>query len=274
MALKKEAIQKIAALTKTKVEDIEAAIKDEKEVDLPISEKLTVLEESEVQTLKTNEYNSGKTAGVEMAVKGAKEKLGLDFTGKTIDGLVEAATKKALEDAKVTPDAKVKELETKVSTLQNTVRDYETKMAEKDVEVTGIRVNSELYKHIPAPGENGPALAQDDIIQLMKANGYEFKQESGAFKAFKGGQLVQDKLSNPLPLKDVVNQFMVDKKLVTEAGAPGGRGGDDKKPPVKAMKYSELKKQFEAQGKSTMGEEFNNAITQAVKENKEFDMNA
>lgn len=274
MALKKETLQKIATLTKTKIEDLEKAIKDEKEVDFVIPDKLTVLDDAEVQTLKTNEYNSGKVAGVEMSVKETKDKMGLNFSGKTIEGLVEAATKKALDDAKVTPDEKVKELEGKITTLQGTVKEYETKMAEKDSEVTTIKTNSELYKHIPAPGENGPALGADDVIQLMKANGYEFKNENGAITAYKGGKQLQDKLSNALPVKDVVSGFMKEKKLIIEDGTPGGRGGGDKKAAVKATKYSELEKQFKADGKSLLGEEFSKAVQQAVKDNKEFDMNA
>lgn len=274
MSLKKETLQKIAALTKVKVEDLETAINDEKEVDLTIQDKLNVFTEEEVTTLKKNEYNSGKTAGVEIAVKDTREKLGLKFEGKTIDGLVEAATKKALDDAKIAPDEKVKELEGKVTNLQGTVKEYETKLAEKESEVSGIRLNSELYKHIPQPGESGPALGADEVIQLMKANGYEFKQENGAVITYKGGKPVTDKLSNNQPINEVVTGFLKEKKLITEEGTPGGRGGGDKTPAGKAGKLSELKKQFTDQGKSLLGDEFRQSVAQAQKDNAEFDMNA
>jgi hypothetical protein len=274
MALKKEAIQKIATFLKIKDTDLETAIKDEKEVDISIPEKLSTFTDDEVQTLKTNEYKSGKEAGVEMAVKDAKEKLGLNFTGKSIDGLVEAATKKALDDAKIAPDAKVEELQTKITTLQGTVKEYETKLAEKETEVSGIKLNGELYKHIPKPGENGPALGADAVIMLMKAEGFEFKQENGAVVAYKGGKAVIDKLSNNLPVNEVISGFMKEKKLISEEAAPGGRGGGDKLPSGKAMKLSELKKQFADQGKSLLGEEFSQAVAQASKDNKEFDLSA
>jgi hypothetical protein len=272
MALKKETLQKIAALAKVKVEDLETAIKDEKEVDVAIPDKLSTFTDDEVQTLKSNEYKSGKEAGVEMAVKESKEKLGLSFTGKTIDGLIDAATKKALEDAKIAPDAKVQELEGKITTLQTTVKDYETKLAEKDNEVSGIRINSELYKHIPAPGDNGPAISQDDVIGLMKSNGYEFKIENGATVAYKGGKKVTDKLSNDMPLNEVVTGFLKEKKIIADDFVPGGRGGGDDKRTGKATKLSELKKEAEAKGLNLMGEEFNKLVEQAVKDNKEFDL--
>lgn len=270
--LKKEALLKIATLAKIKVEDLETAIKDEKEVDVTIPDKLSTFTDEEVTTLKSNEYKSGKEAGVEMAVKESKEKLGLTFSGKTIDGLVEAATKKALDEAKITPDAKVAELQTKLETLQTTVKEYETKISEKDNEVSTIKTNAELYKHIPAPGDKGPALSQDDVIQLMKAQGYEFKQENGAIAAYKGGKKLTDKLSNDMPLNEVVTGFLKEKKLITEDVVPGGRGGGDNKPGAKPMKLSEVKKQFIDQGKSTLGQEFNDAIMQAKKDNPEFDL--
>lgn len=270
--LKKEDIQRLATLTKIPVADLEKAITDKEEVALTIAEKLEAFTPEEVTTLKANEYKSGKEAGVEMAVKDTKEKLGLTFNGKSIESLVDAATKKALDDAKVTPDAKVKELETKLTTLQGTVKEYETKLADKETEVSGIRVNSELYKHIPSLGEKGPALTADEVINLMKANGYEFKQEDGAVITYKGGKALTDKLSNNLPVKDVVNEFIKEKKLVAEEGAPGGRGGSDKTPAGKAGKLSELKKEFTEKGKSLLGTEFSEAVSQAAKDNKDFVM--
>jgi hypothetical protein len=274
MALKKEDIQTLATLAKIPVADLEKAISEKEEVALTIQDKLNVFTEEEVTTLKKNEYNSGKTAGVEIAVKESREKLGLNFSGKTIEGLVEAATKKALDDAKIEPDKKVTELEGKVTNLQNTVREYETKMAEKDTEVNGIKDSYELSQYIPAPGENGPAFVPNEVLQLMKINGYDFKRENGALVPYKDGKQLQDKLSNALQAKDVITGFMKEKKLITEEVVPGGRGGGDKRPGAKATKYSELKEQFIAQGKNLQGEEFAKAVQQAVQDNKEFDMNS
>lgn len=274
MALKKEDIQKLAILAKIPVPDLEKAIGEKEEVALTIQDKLNVYSEDEVTTLKKNEYNSGKTAGLEIAVKETKEEMGLEFTGKTIKGLIEAAQKKAVDEAKINPDQRVKELQDKLTNVQNTVKEYETKMAEKDTEVSGIKLNYELSKHIPVVGENGPSFMPDEVIQLMKINGYEFKQENGAVVPYKDGKQLQDKLSNALPAKDVITNFMKEKKLITEEAVPGGRGGKDQKPGAKATKYSELKEQFIAQGKNLQGEEFAKAVQQAVTDNKEFDMNS
>lgn len=272
--LKQETINKLATLAKIKPEDLLSAIKAEAETDLTIDDKLTVYTEDEVQTLKSNSYKDGKKAGVEMEVDDLKKELGLDFQGKTVKGLVEASQKKALADAKIEPEKKVQELNEKVSTLQNTVKEYETKLSQKDQEVTGVKINGELYKHIPQFGDNAPALAADEVITLMKANGYEFKLEEGKIIPYKDGKQLQDKTANPLAPKDVVTSFLQEKKLITEGTTIGGRGGDDKRPAAKAGKLSELKKQFTEQGKSLQGIEFSQAVEAATKDNPEFDMNS
>lgn len=273
MALKKEALTRIATLLKVKETDLEAAIKDEKEVDVAIDDKLQTFTETEVTTLKTNEYNTGKKAGEEMAVKEAKEKLKLDFQGKTVDGLLDAHGKKVLADAKIEPDKKVQEYEEKVTNLQKTVAEKERELAEKTALAETSSINSELYQFIPAKGENDPDMTPSDIIALAKSNGIEFKRENGKLVPYQNGKQVLDKVSNVREAKDVLGEFITAKKYRSAGEAtPGGRGGGDGKPPAKAGTMSELKKQFEAQGKSLLGQEFSEAVAAATKENKDFDM--
>ena len=272
MAIKKEALAKIAELVKVPAADLEAAIKDEKEVDVAIPEGLTVFEGDELTTLKTNEYSKGKTAGEELAVKEVKTKMGLEFTGKKVEGLVEAATKKALEDAKLTPDKKVAELTEKLNTVTATATELQTKLAEKEKEVGHVKMSTELLKNVPA----GTTLEAEDVLTLMKSKGYDFEMKDGALVAVKDGKVLEDKLAKPLGVKDVITEFAKERKLITGEGAgdpPGGRGGNGS--PAGATKFtklSELKKHFADQGKSDMGSEFNEAVQKAVAENKEFAM--
>ncbi len=273
MALKKEAIEAIAKLAKIKADDLQAAIADEKEVDLSIPENLTTLSEDEISTLKKNEYKNGKESGVEMAVKEVKQELNLDFQGKSVKGLVEAATKKAIEDAKIPANEKVAELQKKVETLQATVQDQDKKLAEKDTEVAGVKLKSELFKHIPA----GASLENEEVIELMKLKGYGFEMKDGKVIATLNGEAIADKLSNAIPVKDIMTDFLKEKKLLADDGSggngdPQGRGAGSGKPPVKFTKLSEIKAKFQAEGKSTLGVEFNEAVQKAVADNKEFDM--
>lgn len=271
--LKQETINKLAALAKIKPEELLAAIKAEAETEVPIDEKLTVFTEDEVQSLKSNSYKDGKKAGVEMDVDDLKKELGLEFTGKTIKGLIEAHKTHVMKEAKIEPNQKVQELTEKVSTLQKTVGEYEQKIQQKEAEVTGVKINGELMKHIPSFGDQAPALGQDEVIQLMKINGYEFKLEEGKIVPYKDGKQLQDKTANPLEAKDVVTSFLKDKKLITEpAPPPSGRGDGDRRPIAKAGSITELKEQFKAAGKSVLGSEFAEVVQQSAKENPDFKM--
>lgn len=271
MALKKEDIKKLADLAKLKVEDLEAALQAEAETAIEVAADLHVYSQAEIDSLKTNEYKRGQTAAVEIAVKDAKEKLGLDFQGKTIDGLADAVSRKALADAKIEPEKKVQELQEKLANVQKNYGELETKLKQKESEVEGIVINSEVFKYIPAFGENAPALGQEEVLQLMRTNGYEFKKENGAIVAYKGGNQVLDKVSKPIELKEVVTGFLKEKKLITEERQPEGRGAGSGQPAGgKFTSLSELKKNFEATGKNVLGKEFADAVQQAVKDNPEF----
>jgi hypothetical protein len=263
--LKQETIQKIEKLLK--ITGLAEAIKDEAETDITIDDKLSIFSEEEVTTLKSNSYKEGKKAGVEMEVDDIKKELGLEFTGKTVKGLITAHKEHVIKEANITPNEKVKELETKLQTVQKTVQDQEKLLADKDNEVVSTKVNTELYKHIPAPKEDGPAFDQDDIIYKMRREGYDFKLEGGKVIPYKDGNKLTDKLSNDLPVKDVVSTFLKEKKLIaSDTPITGGRGGGDKRPAGKPGSVTDIKKEFEAQGKSTLGSEFNAAVQEAAKD--------
>ena len=270
--LSQETINKIAGIIKVKPEDFATAIKDEKEVPVEIDATLHTFSEQELVTLKANEYKSGKEKGVEMEVKAAKEKYGLDFHGKTIDGLLEAGQKKALADAKIEPEKKVQELELKLKTAQTTATELQTKLAEKESEVSSVKTQTLIAKDFPA----NTTLPADKIILLMKADGYDFKNENNKIIWMKNGEAVTDKLGNNRETKDITAEYIAANNLSTDTPPPlGGRGGQGGGGgQIKYTKLSEIKEQFTKEGKSLMGDEFKAAYAQAVKEYPELDLNA
>lgn len=267
----KDFIAKAAALLKIKPEDFEAAVKAEPDADVSVTidEKLTSYTEAEITTLKSNTYKEGKLAGVEMEVDAIKKEAGLEFTGKTLKGLLDSYGKKVLADAKIEPEKKVAELTEQITTLKTTVHGLETKLSEKDQEVSGIRTNFEVLKHIPEK----TSLPGDKVVGLMKMDGYNPVFKDGKLVWEKDGKVLQDHLGEPLPAKSVVENYVKENKLTSEV-VPAGRGRGDGNPTGKPQKLSELKKDFEAQGKSVLGDEFQNAAEQAKKENPDFDMAA
>lgn len=267
--LKKEHVEAVAKLLKLKPEDLTAAIADEKEVDITVPEG-TLYADTEIETLKTNEYKRGSVAAVEIQVKDAKEKLGLDFKGKTLEGLVEAAQKKALDDAKIEPAKKVQELEEKLKTVQATATELQTKLTEKDTEIASVKLHTELVKNVP----EGTLLEADEVVALMKAKGYDFKTVDGKLVATKDGKVIEDKVANPVDVKEVIAGFAKEKKLISEQDPPpGGRGGRNGKPAGSvAGSLTELIEEFKAAGKNPQGEEFTAAVEKARTANKEFKM--
>lgn len=273
MAFAKDTLAKIAKLLKLKPEDVEAVATATDEKELAIDDNLQTFTGDEITTLKNNEYANGKKTGVEMAVKEVKEKVGLEFQGKTIDGLLEAHGKKVLADAKIEPEKKVAEMEEKLKALQTNYQTLEKTVQEKDATVARVKVRTAVAKHIPAPGENGPALDQDEIIDLMLSKGYDFKQdETGKVVAYKDGKEVTDKLSQPEDVKNVVTGFLKEKKLIVDDVTPGGRGGGNGKAPAKFTKLSELKAHYEGQGKSTIGQEFMTEASKIKAADPEFNL--
>lgn len=278
MAFKKEDLQKIAEITKIPVADLEKAATDPAEVALTLPEGVQAFTADELATLKKNEndvgYKKAEKAIPEMLIKKYNADLGITFTGKTIDGLIDAVKDKTLADAGKHPDQRVTELNQKVTTLQQNITTFQTQMAEKDTMIAGLKDTYELYKHIPGPVEGGVQYQQDDVIGMMKGRGYEFKRDSaGNMGVYKGGELQADKLGNAVPVGDVVKGFMKSVNFITdEQPGPGGRGGSDKGGGNgKPRTASELRAKYESQGKSINGEEFQAEYEAAVKANDGFD---
>lgn len=260
MALKKEAIAKLAELSKLTPEALTEAITKPEEVEITIPDKLTVFSETELNTFQKNKYEDGRKAGIEMGVKDAATKLGIEFSGKTIDGLLDAATKKALADADKNPDQRVTELSAKIATLQGNITQFQTQIQDKETAMKQLQDNYELFRHVPAPVDGGVNYSQDEVIAVMKMRGYEFKRDADKkMVAYKDGQPQQDQLGNALPVGDIVKGFMKEARYISEeAPTPGGRGGSDKGGGSggKVTKMSELEKKYIDAGKSINGSEF------------------
>lgn len=269
MPISEKTLTEIANLLKLKPDDLITANKSKDDTEVSIDDKLIVLTDAEKITLEKNKYDEGKKAGPEMEVDNIKKELGLDFQGKTVKGLVEAAKKKALEDAKIPEAEKVKELQTKLETVQKTASDLEGKLKEKDAEVSSVKTQGLIVKDLPT----NTTLPGDKVLLLMKADGYDYKNEDGKIVWYKDGKALIDKLGNTLATKDVATEYVTTNKLAKEEEqTPGGRGGKDQKPAGGFTKLSEVKKHFEDNGKSTLGSEFAEAVENAAKDNKEFVM--
>lgn len=267
--LPQKVIDRLAALAKVKPADLSAAIAAEAETDIAIDEKVVSFGETELQTLKSNSYGEGKKAGSEIDIKEAKEKHGLEFTGKNIDALIEAAQKKAVADAKVEPGKQVADLTEKLATAQKTANELQAQLTAKDGEISYSKTQNLVMKDLPS----NTTLPANKVLLLMKEDGYDYKNEDGKIIWHKDGKPLTDAVGNNLDTKAVSLSYVTENKLAVDAADPGGRGGNDSKGAGgKFTSLSDIKKSFEDQKKSTLGAEFSEAVTKAAKENPEFAM--
>lgn len=258
--LKQETINKLAELAKVTPDQLSAAIKAETETDLTIPSGLIVLSEDERQTLANNEYKKGRQDGVEIKVKEVKEKLGLDFTGKSIDALLEAHKAKVEADAKIEPNQQVKDLQEKLQSVQNNYQALEQKLSEKDGEVQKVKVSTELIKNLPQGVTVG-----EKLIRLMELDGYSFKLIDKGLVAAKDGKELNDHLSNPMKVTDVLQSYAKENNLLAATPAGGRGAGDAGGGAAVFTKLSEIKEHFTRQGKSTLGTDFAAAVAEAAK---------
>jgi len=273
--LKAETKKKIADLLKIKETELDNAIKDEKEVDLAISEDLTVLSKEELESRDAAQKNEGKKEGREIGIKEVKKAAGLPEESPSKDPakVAQAIIDKATTDAKVKPDEKVTQLTEQVNLLK-------TQVAEKDAEITKakeIASTVALDRKILAafPKERASIMNDDEYLTLIKS-GHTFKEVDGKLVVEKDGKPLRNATTTePLTLEEAIKHVFTERKgwLGDTGAAGGGRGGSDGKPPAKFTRLSEVKKHFTDQGKSLLGTDFKAAVDAAVKENAEFDVN-
>jgi hypothetical protein len=267
--LNREQLEQIAAMLRIPADALSAAISSKEETLLDIQEGLTVLNEDELVKLKNAEYASGKSKGVEMEVKNLKEKFGFDFAGKSIEALLEAAQKKAAEDAGAAPADTIQQLNTELETLRTEKQNLQTELEIRERDMQRAVSERELYREVPTLGEGATAI--DKIINLMKLDGYDFKTEEGKLMTYCKGEVVNNEETT---VKDVVTAYARQHKLMPEQTImPIGRGGGDGRIPMHVFtRFSEVEQHFRDNGKSTNGEEFLNRIKELKHANPDFDM--
>ena len=223
--LSKKGTEALAGMLKLTVEDLTQVLtsEDEKDLELP---KLEVFTSEEFETFKEtlkdahgkSKYDEGKTASREMLLKEMSKEVGFETSVKDPSEFINKFKSTILETAKIEPNKKVQELETSLSNLQS-------KLDEKDNEISKIvsqtkekEVKLQVQSLFPDLTEKF-GLTKEDTTSLFFNNGYEVKEDG----VYKNGQILKDARENPLQIKDVVSNFITDRKWNVEH--PQGRGG-------------------------------------------------
>jgi len=236
------------------------------------SEDNIIYKKEDFETFKTNlsndEYKKGKTAGVEMAVKEAKEKHGLEFEGKSMDSFANAFKTKIESDSKIEPNAKVEELQTDLesvrgnyATLQSDFDTFKTGITEKE---TRAKKDATLLSFIP---ENGLKVSRGITAMALKTeSGIDIDyDESGKSIVVMNGEIVKNKITlAPIdPASFIIEQLTILDLIKKPEG--GGGGGDDTGN-GSVSNYDKFVKEMESNDITEGSEKFGIEMNKRIKE--------
>lgn len=276
--LKTEQIKSIAGFLKLDPTKLEAAIKDEKEVDVELPKDGQFLLASEIESrdknIKSTGYNEGVTAGREILIKEMKQSNGLNFDGKDVEKFVSEFKNKVLTEAKLQPNEALKEKDTVIANLQKNIQTLTTEKQQLETSHKEHQLNGKLYRQVP---ELGVTLEPEEVISSMKNKGYSFEpDESGAVVVKLNGQVARDATTqNPLAPKDVINSYITERKWnKQEPEQPRGRGAGNSAPRLNGSitTLSQAEQAWKEEGKSPNSSEFMAYTQKLAKDNPDFKM--
>lgn len=277
MALKREALQKIAALLKISEAEIETAIKGEAEIDITIPE-VTVFTKDELDQRDTNQKNDGIKIGKEIGVKEVRKAAGIDEGGsKDPAKAAQQISEKALAEAKMKPDEKVIELSKQIDTLKTTLSAKEQEIESANQKVSGVLLDRTIFSSLPK--ERADVLTDDEYISAIKSN-FSINNIDGNLVISRGGKELRDpKTAMPVDLGTAVKDYFGERKgwMNGEQQQQGGRGAGDSGTRGAFTKKSQVIDHYEKQGININGSEGSQKIASELakiaKENPDFDMN-
>jgi hypothetical protein len=252
-----EQIEQSFGLEKGKLAEMMASEETHK-IDI---DNFVIKPKSDYDALINNLKKESGTAAVEIAIKNARNELGLDFQGKTMENLLKAYGEKVETDAKIDPNKKYDSLKTDFEKLQGNLTEWQSKYTnlestykQKEQQAT---INNTLLKEIP----DNTILGKEDILAILKAR-YQFNIGEDGFEIVKDGQ-VQKNQANMNLLSP--GEFM--KDFITPYLKPieGGAAGKDSTGTGKETSLELFDKQMEAKGINVGSEQYNEFMSIAMK---------
>ena len=207
------------------------------------------------EQLPTHIYNMAKGNAFEAVEKKlAKEHGIMGFDG--LDDLVEKiAQKKVDESGKATgeKDIQIEELKKLVKATEAEKKDVETNLRQEfDNELIGIRIKDAVGL-VPIDADDEELLQnQRTIVETMVKSNFKFERRDGKIVTFdKDGNLIKDKVGDPVPVENVVNDYS-QKWVKVKSDPEGGRGASSTEKGNKGLagvtNEAELEAYIEGQG--------------------------
>lgn len=180
------------------------------------------------EQLPSHIYNMAKGNAFEAVEKKlAKENGIVDFDG--LDDLVgKIAQKKVDESGKATgeKDTQIEDLKKLVKETEAEKEEVKTTLRKEfDDELIGIAIRDAVGL-VPIDADNDELLQnQKTIVETMVKSNFKFERREGKIVTFdKDGNLIKDKVGDPVPVMNVVNDYS-QKWVKVKSDPEGGRGG-------------------------------------------------
>ena len=254
--------QQISKITGKDVEDVKAAMSSDEVVDLDVS-GVKVISNEEFDSMQSRyeaeredavkaAREEAKKAGLEIAIKEARNSLGLEFEGKNMDNLLNAFKAKTLEEASIEPNQQITSLTKDIESLKNTIAEKEALIAEKDGAIESIKSDyknkqdqSFITKSLISEYDkvkDKVNISQTDFLDLYTMRN-ELKVEGETIKHFKNGEEVKDDLRAPIDLSVGVNSFLSAGNYFKTPRGGRGKGSEHSGPETMESYTARLVKQ-------------------------------
>ncbi len=280
--LSKEMIKSLAVTAGISADDLANAIssEEEKKIDIKTKKHFTDEEwekyEDSIDKERKEKYDDGVKTGTNKTIKYLKEKVGLDYEGRKPEDFIKKFKDKVIEDEKLSPEPKIKTLETDIEKLRDEILEKDNKINESNQKYQGLKIRSSLEQFITSDLPVG--MTKDDALTIMQSKmsfGYD---DEGKEVVTKNGEVLKTKTRENVGFKDAISDFQTEKKW--RNGKEGRENDDDTggggfSDPKKIRKMSDMSKYFEENNINPLSQEargyINDANSDASESKEEFE---
>lgn len=194
---------------------------------ITIDGEFIVREKTEEETFVANLKNEAKTAGIEIAIKEQRNALGLEFQGKTMENLIKAVQEKAIQDAKIEPEEKVKNLMKDIETLKTTIQSVTTEKEQLEGNFKSFKMESTVNNTLSTLIPDNIVMPKEDMMLIVKNRlGFDV-DETNRLLVKKNGEVLKNPTTlDPIAPKEAIQSFFNENPQYIKA-VDGGRGAGD-----------------------------------------------
>lgn len=241
-----------------------AAISSEEEVNISIPKNLVIRTSDEVELREKNLKETSKQAGIEIAIKNARNDLGLEFEGKTMDNLLSAYKDKLTDELTSEPNALIDGLKKDKEKFQSILKEKDNQIETLNNSITSIKNQSVIESSVIRAFGNvtegvKTSIPTQDIRDLFLLKN-KIDIQDGKTVVIKDGEVIQDPTTlEPVSLDSVAGEFI--KSYIQTP--TGGKGGTDN-PNGTGTDFDAFQKEMTDKGIQTGSEKYNTIMNERI----------